>query len=330
MLEGTYNVAVKIVSKNIPEAGIYYSDNNGVTKRGGVVSITDPEAATLGYTVVTTGGACGVKVYAPDGTVSGPFMVNDPRLQASNQSSMFRGDQRDGKAIFADWSDGGAGYWIVDPLNPSDMSQLLAGERTGTDGPKGSYTYNGTIIGGGSSCIGIQGKGENTRIYSFLEDYPAGNTAGVQNRVYAYNIGTDEQITRIPDQAYDNLAGNSLMPNQNVEVKAISDNAFISSQCRSAGNNLATTPSFVIVANDGEVLVNSGSLEYIGSSNSGIAVSADGKLLAVGQYDCISIIDVAWDGIDPVLTHKYDIPEDQEKRWLSKMAARKNSKSTSL
>ena len=221
---------------------------------------------------------------------------------------MFRGDQRDGKAIFADWSDGGAGYWIVDPLNPSDMSQLLAGERTGTDGPKGSYTYNGTIIGGGSSCIGIQGKGENTRIYSFLEDYPAGNTAGVQNRVYAYNIGTDEQITRIPDQAYDNLAGNSLMPNQNVEVKAISDNAFISSQCRSAGNNLATTPSFVIVANDGEVLVNSGSLEYIGSSNSGIAVSADGKLLAVGQYDCISIIDVAWDGIDPVLTHKYDIP----------------------
>lgn len=308
VLEGTYNVAVKIVSKNIPEAGIYYSDNNGVTKRGGVVSITDPEAATLGYTVVTTGGACGVKVYAPDGTVSGPFMVNDPRLQASNQSSMFRGDQRDGKAIFADWSDGGAGYWIVDPLNPSDMSQLLAGERTGTDGPKGSYTYNGTIIGGGSSCIGIQGKGENTRIYSFLEDYPAGNTAGAQNRVYAYNIGTDEQITRIPDQAYDNLAGNSLMPNQNVEVKAISDNAFISSQCRSAGNNLASTPSFVIVANDGEVLVNSGSLEYINSSNSGIAVSADGKLLAVGQYDCISIIDVAWDGIDPVLTHKYDIP----------------------
>lgn len=300
-----YNVAVKIVSNTIPEGAIYYTDPNGQTKRGGVITIKDTESDNLGYTLVTTGGANGVKIYAPDGTVTGPFFVNDSRLQASNQSSMFRGDEREGLAVFADWSDGGAGYWVIDPANPVDMSQLLAGKRSGNSG---AYEYNGVIIGGGSSCVAFQGKGDNTRMYSFLEDYPAGNTPGSANRVYAYNIGSDEQITRIPDQAYDNLVGNGTLANQNVEIIALTDNAFLASQCRSAGNNLMGTPCFVIVANDGEVLLNSASLEYIESSNSGVAISADGKLLALGQYDCITIMSLSWNGIDPVIEKLYNIP----------------------
>ncbi len=300
-----YNVAVKIVSKPIPEPAIYYSDNNGVTKRGGVITIKDTESDNLGYTLVTTGGANGVKIYAPDGTVTGPFFVNDDRLQASNQSSMFRGDEREGLAVFADWSNGGAGYWVIDPSNPVDMTQLLAGQRSGNTG---SYEYNGVIIGGGSSCVAFQGKGENTRMYSFLEDYPNGDTPGAENRVYAYNIGADAQITRIPDQAYDNLVGNGTLANQNVEIIALTDNAFLATQCRSEGNNLMGTPGFVIVANDGEILLNSAQLEYITSTNSGAAISADGKLLAIGQYDCITIMSLAWDGIDPVLEKLYDIP----------------------
>ncbi len=281
-----YTFGVAITNRNIPASGEYYADANNLTKRGGVVTITDPESDNLGYTLVTTGGANGVKVYAPDGTVTGPFLVNDSRLAASNQSSMFRGDQRNGMAVFADWSDAGAGYWIVDPRNPEDMSQLLAGERSGS---AGSYAYNGTIIGGGSSCVAFQGTGENTRMYSFLEDYPAGNTPGKDNRVYRYDIGNDVQITRVPDKAYDNLTGGSILANQNVEI-ATTETGFFAAQCRGEGNNLSGTPGFAYVTNDGELLFQSSDLEYITSCNSGIAVNRTGNLVAVGQYSCITVM----------------------------------------
>lgn len=290
--ENEYSVAVKIVSKSIPEAGCYYSDSNGVTKRGGVVTITDPESDNLGYTIVTTGGAGGVKIYAPDGTVTGPFFVGDSRLQASNQSSMFRGAERNGKAVFSDWSDGGAGYWVIDPSNPVDMTQLLAGEKGG----QGSYTYNGQIIGGGSSCVAFQGKGENMRMLSFLEDYPQPNTAGAENRVYAYNIGNDEQITRVPDQAYDNLTGGAFLANQNVEIIPINDDVFAVGQCRGEGNNVSGCPGFAFITNEGEILFQSPDLEELTSVNSGIACSVDGKLFAVGQYGGkINVYNLSWD-----------------------------------
>ena len=281
-----YTFGVAITNRNIPASGEFYADANNMAKRGGVVTITDPESDNLGYTLVTTGGANGVKVYAPDGTVTGPFLVNDSRLQASNQSSMFRGDERNGMAVFADWSDGGAGYWIVDPRNPEDMSQLLAGERSGN---AGSYAYNGTIIGGGSSCVAFQGTGENTKMFSFLEDYPAGNTPGSQNRVYRYDIGNDAQITRVPEKAYDNLTGGSILANQNVEIATTAD-GFFAAQVRGEGNNLSGTPGFAYVTNEGELLFQSSDLEYITSCSSGIAVNRTGKLFAVGQYSCITIM----------------------------------------
>lgn len=306
LIENNYNVAVRIVNNNIPEAGCYYEDNNGVTKRGGVVTIKDTESDNLGYVAVTTGGACGVKIYAPDGTVTGPFFVNDTRLQASNQSSMFRGDEREGLAVFSDWSDGGAGYWVVDPSNPVDMTQLLAGTKDG----KGSYTYEGTIIGGGSSCVAFQGKGENTRMLSFLEDYPTGNTSGSQNRVYAYNIGTAEQITTIPDQAYDNLTGGAFLANQNVEIVAVNDDVFAVAQCRGEGNNVSGCPGFAFISNDGDILFQSSDLEYLTSVNSGVAISADGKLFAAGQYGSkITVLNLTWDEDGyPEFTKLVDIP----------------------
>ena len=304
--QNDYTVAVRIVNNNIPEAGCYYEDKNGTQKRGGVITIKDTESDNLGYVAVTTGGAGGVKIYAPDGTVTGPFFVGDSRLQASNQSSMFRGDEREGLAVFADWSDGGAGYWVIDPSNPVDMTQLLAGTKDG----KGSYTFNGTLIGGGSSCVAFQGKGESTRMYSFLEDYPNGNTPGGENRMYAYNIGSDEQITRIPDQVYNNLTGGAFLANHNVEALAVNDDVFAVAQCRGEGNNVNGCPGFAFITNDGEILFQSAELEYITSVNSGIAISADGKMFAAGQYGSkITVLNLEWDEDGyPVFTRLVDIP----------------------
>lgn len=305
--DNEYDVAVRIVNKVIPEAGCYYSDATDLIKRGGVVTINDTESDNLGYTLVTTGGANGVKIYAPDGTVTGPFFVGDSRLVASNQSSMFRGDEREGLAVFADWSDGGAGYWVIDPSNPVDMTQLLAGERA-ADG-KGSYVYDGKVIGGGSSGVAFQGKGENTRMLTFVEDYPSGNLPAAENKVAAYNIGNDEQITREPDQIYENLTGAAFLANTNVDLIALNDDVFAVSQCRGAGNNVTGCPGFAIVANDGEILFQSSALEFMKSGNSGIAVSADGTMFAAGQYGgIISILSLTWNEYgEPEFTKICDI-----------------------
>lgn len=303
---GAYAVAVEIISKRIPEAGEYFADPTSLTKRGGVVTITDTESDNLGYTAVTVGGANGVKIYAPDGTVTGPFFVGDSRLVASNQSSMFRGDEREGKVVFADWSDGGAGYWVIDPSNPVDMSQLMGGARDGADGSKGSFYYDGKIIGGGSSCVGFQGRGENTKMFTFLEDYPAGNTPGADNKMGRYDIGSAEQITFEP-VVFDNLKGNGKLANQNVEV-ATADNGFFASQCRSEGNNLAGTPCFLYADNDGNIIMQSHELDYITSSSSAIALSADRKLLAVSQYDKITVMTLEWIDGEPVPSLLLNIP----------------------
>ncbi|MDE5629010.1 MAG: carboxypeptidase-like regulatory domain-containing protein [Muribaculaceae bacterium] len=305
---GNFNIAVEIVSRPISAAGEYKAIDDNFVVRGGVINIVDPESDNLGYTVYTAGAANGVNVIAPDGTVSGPFFKADPRLSTTNQSSMFRGDARGGMAVFADWSDAGAGYWVIDPSNPVEMTQLLAGERIGTDGTKGSYTYNGKIIGGGSSCVAFQGTGDDQKMYSFLEDYPAGNTPGSQNKVYRYDIGSAEQITEAPAKVFDQLSGGSFLANQNVDIKCF-DGGFIVSQNRGEGNNAAGCPAWAFMDNEGLQIANSASYDYITSGNSGIAISPDGKYFACAQYSCITVMAIEWNEYgEPEFTHLCDIP----------------------
>lgn len=309
---GEYNWAVEIVGKTVAEAGLYFSANNGLTVRGGVVTIQDTDSPNFGYTVVAHGNNNGFDIYQPDGTKVGHFLDNHPMLtpNGTNQSSVFRGDEREGLAVFPDWSDKGAGYWILNPTDPTDLTSLLAGERDA----KGSYTYEGTIIGGGSSCIAFQGKGDDTKVYSFLEDYPAGNTPGSQNAVYRYDLGSAAQITRIPDFKFEFLNGAGRLANQNVDIIAV-ENGFFATQVRGSGNNSYGTPCFVYVSNDGKELFNSGAegdaglTETLESSVSGLAINRTRDIVAVGQAKCITVYSVAWneEGV-PAFTKLYDIP----------------------
>ena len=310
---GEYNWAVEIVGKTVAEAGLYFSENNGLTVRGGVVTIQDTDSPNFGYTVVAHGNNNGFDIYQPDGSkVASRVLDNHPLLtpKGTNQSSVFRGDEREGLAVFPDWSDKGAGYWILNPTDPTDLTSLLAGERDG----KGSYTYEGVIIGGGSSCVAFQGKGDDTKVYSFLEDYPAGNTPGAQNAVYRYDLGSAAQITRIPDFKFERLNGAGRLANQNVDITAV-ENGFFASQVRGAGTNTLGTPCFVYVANDGTELFNSGDegeyglTETLNSSVSGLAINRTRDIVAVGQNSCITVYSVVWDeeGV-PAFTKLYDIP----------------------
>ena len=300
-LEGSnYSLAIEIESKAIAKSGLVSSESNGQTVRGGVVVITDPEYDSFGYTGVSHGKNLGIDVYAPDGSKVGHYHNGFPS-QGTNQSSLFRGDELRGKFVFSDWGDYGAGYWILDPLNPETTpTSLLAGEKDS----KGAYTYEGVVIGGGSSCVAFQGKGENTRMFTFVEDYPAGNA---NNQVIRYALGTAEQITAKPDKEY-SFSGSYMLQNTNVEIQAIED-GFFCAQVRGAGNNSAGTPGFFYSDNEGNVLFNSSSIasDVVGTT-SGIAISKDRKIFAVGQPDKrITIFDVAWENGTPAFTKRLDI-----------------------
>lgn len=307
-----YNWAIEIDSKAIPAASrIFTAHTDGIKigSRGGIVVMTDPEQQSYGKVVVAQGFAQGIEIYNPDLTCLGTYHANASTMNASNASSLFRGDQRDGKAYFADWSDAGAGYWIIDPQAPETLTNFLEG----TKNTAGAYTVNGTVIGGGSSSIVFQGKGENCKMYSFVEDYPTGNAGSVNggNTLQRYDIGTATTWGQAPNQTFSEISGNRYFANTNVELFA-TDNGLFVSQVRNADMNVAGAPAFVYIDNSGNILFNSGKdLEgVLNSGGSGIALTQDLKTLAIADPASggITIMSVEWDNNTPSMTKLYTIP----------------------
>lgn len=305
---GKYNWAIEIESKAIPAAGkIFAAHPDGVkaSTRGGVVVITDPEHASFGKTIVAHGYAQGIEVYNPDLTLQGTYHVNAPTM-ANNGASLFRGDQRDGKAYFSDWSDKGAGYWIFDPEAPETLTNFIGGTNDGT----GAFSVDGVVIGGGATCIAFQGKGEDCKMYSFVEDYPSGNAAASKggNTLQRYDIGTAATLMTKPDATFSEMSAARYLANTNVEAVAIDNGVFVG-QCRGAGNNVTGCPAFVYMDNDGNIQLNSASIEGLDSGGSGMAITDDLKTFALSDpaSSGITIFDVTWDGNKPTMTKRYSM-----------------------
>lgn len=313
LAEGSrYNWAIEIDSKAIPAASkLFAAHESGVktNTRGGIVVITDPEQQSYGKVVVAHGYAQGIEIYNPDLTCQGTYHANAATMNSSNAASLFRGDQRDGKAYFTDWSDKGAGYWIIDPQAPETLTNFLEGTNDGT----GAFAVNGTVIGGGATSIAFQGKGENCKMYSFVEDYPSGNAGSANggNTLQRYDIGTAATWGQAPDQTFSEISGARYFANTNVELFA-TDNGLFVSQVRNADMNLPGSPAFVYIDNSGNILFNSGSdLEgVLNSGGSGIALTQDLKTLAISDPASggITIMSVEWDNNTPSMTKLYTIP----------------------
>lgn len=304
-LSGSYTWAVEVQSPVIASTSAYLTPSYDFTlpTRGGVVTITDPEYDTFGYTVVSQGKGNGFELYTPDDQFVGRYHTGAP-FNTSNNSSAFRGDQLHGKAVFADWSDSNSGYFILDPANmEADPVQMLQGTRKST----GAFEYNGAIIGGGSSCVAFQGKGENTKMYTFEEDCELLKPNG-DNILVRYDLGDSETIVKAPDYDFDRMfTGSSFMYNTNVEVVPTEDGMFVA-QVRSQGNNSSSVPAFVYINNDGDILLNSADIDGLDSGNSGVALNKEKTLAAIGTYTAINIYDVTWNGAKPELSFKYEIP----------------------
>lgn len=308
-----YTWAVEIENIENATAGEYMADprNTENDVRGGVVALTDPRYDTFGYTIVNHGRAYGVDIYNPEGEKVSTRLWKDHATfggagGGNNQSNPFRGHEFAGKVLLAGWGDKSDGIILIDPLATNEPSSMFAGENDG----KGNHVFNGANLGGGTAGICVLGEGETTRIYSFSEDHLANNSA---NTIVRYDLGNNPIIDKAPVD----LGWGSLLANTNVDLLAYG-NGFFAAQVRGAGNNAEGTPGFVYfkeIDGDIDVAFNSATIEGMDNCNSGIAVSPDGKFVAVGETKRIAIYDATWtDGV-PALTFSHAIPNATTVSW---------------
>ncbi|MGN0219204.1 MAG: hypothetical protein ACI4AX_02850 [Muribaculaceae bacterium] len=301
---GTYNWAIDIISNIEGEAPVlvYAGETPEQMVRGGVVTITDETVPAYGYTIVAHGKWQGFDVYDPEGEHVGTF--HKGFKQSTNQSAPFRGAEREGLAVFADWSDATAGYWVVDPLNPTAEPYNLLAAPGATVAGSGLYTTaEGVITAGGSAAIAFQGKGDDTVMYGFEEDRP-----DASNVVVAWPIGSAQYLTVAPKMIFSGVApaeGSNIPTNEggvntkskfantNVDILAI-ENGFFASQIRANGKEVGTPP-FMYITNDGQEGYNAGLEEIMESSSAGIAITKDRSVFAASMNDAIRFFSVEWD-----------------------------------
>lgn len=310
-----YSWAVKVTSNSISHAGVVKKENSGLTVRGGVITITDPEQPSFGYTAVGHGNNQGIDIYNPAGEKVGDRLFKGHKMFGgengsngkANQSNPFRGRERQGKAVFSTWGDAGYGIVAIDPIDPTaEPFSLFAGEKQGG----GHFLYNGANLGGGNAGFAFVNPDDDTYVIAFSEDHEGLNGKGdTENSLVRYHIGTGWEINEAPTV----LGFKNLLANTNVDLCAWGDGVF-AAQIRELGSNQAGCPAFAFIADvttEPSVALTSADesiAESVGHSSSGIALSVDGSTLAVSYRSGIGIYSVKWTDGKPALTFRYSIP----------------------
>ncbi|MBQ9576071.1 MAG: hypothetical protein IJV11_04255, partial [Muribaculaceae bacterium] len=212
-----------------------------------------------------------------------------------------------GKLYVPDWDDGASGVYIADP---TDMAGTWTEFFVGTRASSGLITNNGVNVGSSTPGVAIGGKGADTKLYVYLEDF--GNGVGV------YNIGQEDGSVvdtwaTAPNQYFD-IGAWQLNTNGNVVADAGGRGVWVA-QYRSAGNNAAGVPSLMFVDKDGNVTFNSGRAPYNemlnGSERAGFAVNDAADMLVINDGSGIlQFFDLTWDGTTPVIAPKYSYRAD--------------------
>ena len=288
-----YAVAVALDNASDAEvpAIVFQGEQFANQTRGGVVVINDTESDAFGYVVVAAGKAQGFQVYTPALESKGTFHAGDAKFAAGNQSSPFRGAAREGLAVFCDWADAGSNYWTIDPLNPETLGQML--DAPAVKDAAGMWTIDGVPVGGGNSGLAFAGKGENTKMYTLIEDF-----TDHANTLARYDLGTATQILAAPAAWYPTVTGQ--LPNLNLQMQATSHGVF-ATQVR-ANVDEASLPRLVFFQEGEDKIVDSWWNDEIPNAAGGVAVSADESLLAVATQSEIRFFAIEWEGDKPALT----------------------------
>ena len=247
----------------------------------------------------------GVYLYDANGIRVSDQVYNGNRVWRSNYRM---GIDAQGKLYVPDWGDPTSGVFIADPNDlEGTWTTFFIGERNSD----GLISNNGVAVGSSTPGVGIGGKGADTKLYVYLEDF--GNGVGV------YNIGQPDGTIldtwdTAPSQYFD-IGAWQLNTNGNVVADPQGHGVWVS-QYRSAGNNAAGVPSLMFVDNDGNVTFNSGRAPYNemlnGSDRAGFAVSEASDLLVINDGSgYLQFFDLTWDGNTPDITPKYSYKTGQ-------------------
>lgn len=322
-LAGDYTWSVEVTSDPIATTGIAYPQGT-ITPRataynGGVVIITDPEQDSFGYYVVGHSKQNGFDYFDPQGNITASKQHSDAFKNSTSSNNPAHGDQLRGKAVFSNWSDAYSGYYIIDPRNPAAAPvQMLQGDRqesNGTGYTAGAFKNGTTIIGGGAACVAFQGSGENTVMYSFVEDM-TGSGFGA-NKLMKYTIGTSDEITAAPTYLGIPVSSTTTAAlGGGGDIIVYGDGFFATN--KNASSNASTRPAFVYCNNAGEVLFNSSSLsDKLNSCGTGFAITADGSFAVVHDRAKKKLLfyDVTWSNNTPSFTYNDEILTPAADTW---------------
>ena len=213
----------------------------------------------------------------------------------------------DGKVYISDWSDAHPGIWIMDPANPTTaFKPVFEGLTKATSGLS---SKDGVNVHGSIAHCWVTGVGENTKLYTFDEDY-IDATATSAGNLLQYNIGNLATPWQSAPSAvvYNDISNGNLQQNFNSCIAPDGLGGWWISQNRA--EDAILIPSLIHVGVDGMVNFNSGKTPSLieNSVSGGMAISYDGTRLAMGCKDEVKIFSVVYSetGV-PTLTRLHSI-----------------------
>ncbi|MDR1984145.1 MAG: Ig-like domain-containing protein [Prevotellaceae bacterium] len=254
-------------------------------------------------------------------TGEGIFILNAALSDTTNQngngykgnvawlttSSPFRASVApDGKVYITDWSDAHSGIWVMDPANPTTaFTPVFGGTRDGL----GLSSSGGVNIHGSISHCWITGTGADTKLFTIDEDYTDAIATDKIN-ILQYNIGVLENPWTVAPSAiaYNDVQYGNLQQNGNSCIVPDTFGGWWISQNRGAGVNTTAIPSLIHVNSQGTLTNFGGNPDIPNSNQSGLAISIDGTMIAVGCQNTVRVFDVVYDVNNmPAITLKYTI-----------------------
>jgi hypothetical protein len=212
-----------------------------------------------------------------------------------------------GEVYLTDFSDTNSGVWIMNPATPSaNFKPVFSGLTRATNGLS---SLNGVNVHGSISHGWVTGTGENTKLFTFDQDYVDATATNTGN-LLQYNIGTLQTPWQQAPSAVvynDGLNGN-LQQNFNSSIAPDGRGGWWISQYR--GEDAATIPSLIHVGTNGLQNFNSGKTPLlIGNSyTGGMAVNYEGTVIAMGCKDEVRVFAIAYDANNvPALTLLHSI-----------------------
>lgn len=307
--EGEFAWSVEIANKNAARPS-KVAEVKGFAKARGLVIDNTPTSQFFGNIYIancTANDAYEKGVYIADHKLNlSEHAYGAASYVAGHTASPYRlGINENGVVFVSDWNDGTSGIRLLDPANlsanPTDaLPSLFQFTRRESDG----RLFNGDVLMGASTtAAAIYGTGEDTKLYTFDEDYNADGATG--NVILRYDLGTALTWDKAPSA---NL-GHNKMDNTNVELIPDGNGLWVA-QSRGAGNNTANCPSFVYIDNEGNQLFNSATVvDYLnGTNGSGLAISKDQKTLVVADADSnLVVFTVTWNEGTPSLKYEYTV-----------------------